>query len=290
MSKNILITGASGGFGKLTTLALLKKGYTVVASMRGVAGKNREAAAALREAGALIVEIDVTSDESVSTGVAHAIELAGGIDVVVNNAGIGVLGLQESFTTEDFQKLFDVNLFGVQRVNRAILPQLRENNKGLLLHVSSLLGRISLPFYGPYNASKWALEALAENYRVELSTFGVDVALVEPGGYATNFFGNVLRPSDNHRNNGYGDLAQGPEQLFTSFEQALANNPAQNPQDVADAIIGLIETPAGERPFRTTVDKMGMGDAVASYNEHLEQVTTGIYSAFGMEGMLELNA
>ena len=290
MSKNILITGASGGFGKLTTHALLKKGYTVVASMRGVAGKNKEAAAALREAGALIVEIDVTSDESVSTGVAQAIELAGGIDVVVNNAGIGVLGLQESFTTEDFQKLFDVNLFGVQRVNRAILPHLRENKKGFLIHVSSLLGRISLPFYGPYNASKWALEALAENYRVELSAFGVDVALVEPGGYATDFFGSLLRPSDGNRDNGYGELAQAPEQLFINFEQALANNPAQDPQNVADAIVGLIETPAGKRPFRTTVDKMGMGDAVAGYNEHLEQVTTGIYSAFGMEGMLELNA
>lgn len=290
MSQNILITGASGGFGQLTTRALLNKGYNVVASMRGVTGKNKATAQALKEAGAHIVEIDVTNDDSVNNGVAQAIELAGSIDVVINNAGIGVLGLQESFTPEDWQQLFDVNLFGVQRVNRAILPHLREKKNGLLIHVSSLLGRISLPFYGPYNASKWALEALVENYRVELSAFGVDVVMVEPGGYATDFFGNLLHPTDDSRDASYGDLAHGPKQLFTNFEQALANNPAQNPQDVANAIVNLIETPAGERPLRTTVDKMGMGDAIVGYNEHLEQVTTGIYSAFGMEGMLKLNA
>ena len=288
MSKKILITGASGGFGKLATLTLLKKGHTVVASMRGVQGKNKAAAAELQKAGAHVVEIDVTNDESVNQGVASAIELAGGLDVVVNNAGVGVLGLQENFTTADWQKLFDVNVFGVQRVNRAALPHLREQKSGLLIHVSSLLGRFTLPFYGPYNASKWALEALAENYRVELSSFGIDVSLVEPGGYATNFFDSLLKPSDTTRESGYGELAQAPLQLFNSFEQALASNPAQNPQDVADAIANLIDTPAGQRQFRTAVDNMGMGEPINGYNEHLEQITSGIYSSFGMEGMLQL--
>ena len=289
MSQQILITGSSSGFGKLTVNSLLQKGHTVVASMRGVDGKNKSNADELRAAGAHIVEIDVTNEKSVNTGVSKAIELAGGLDVVINNAGVGVLGLQETFTTEDFEKLFDINVFGVQRVNRAVLPHLRSKNSGLIIHVSSLLGRISLPFYGPYNASKWALEALAENYRVELSGFGVDVAIVEPGGYPTTFMDNLIRPSDTSRDESYGDFAQAPMQLFTNFEQALAGNPVQNPQDVADAIVGLIDTPAGQRQFRTVVDKMGMGDPINGYNDQLEQITSGVYNAFGMGDMLKLN-
>ncbi len=289
MSKKILITGASGGFGKLSTLTLLKKGHTVVASMREVQGKNSSVAAELKQAGAHIVEIDVIDDNSVNQGAASAIEQVNGLDVVINNAGVGVLGLQENFTPEDWQKLFDVNVMGVQRVNRAVLPHMRAQKSGLLIHISSLLGRITLPFFGPYNASKWALEALAENYRVELSSFGVDVCLVEPGGYPTNFFENVLTPSDATRDVSYGEFAQAPMQLSNSFEQAFANNPAQNPQDVADAIANLIDTPAGQRQFRTAVDNMGMSEPIKSYNEQLEQITAGIYGSFGMENMLKLN-
>ena len=173
MTCNILITGASSGFGKLTALTLLEKGHTVVGSMRGIAGKNRAAAEELQARGGHVVELDVTSDESVDQGVSDAIAKANGLDVVVNNAGVGVVGLQETFTPDDWQRLFDINVFGVQRVNRAVLPHLREKNAGLLVHVSSLLGRMTLPFYGPYNASKWAVEALAENYRTELSGFGI---------------------------------------------------------------------------------------------------------------------
>ncbi|MEM9120222.1 MAG: SDR family oxidoreductase [Cyanobacteria bacterium P01_F01_bin.56] len=284
MSNKILITGASGGFGKLMTLTLLEKGHTVVAAMRGPEGKNKAIADELTTAGAQIVEIDVTSDDSVKQGV----EAAGTLDVVINNAGVGVIGLQESFAPEDLQKLFDINVFGVQRVNRAVLPAMRERGAGLLIHISSLLGRMALPFYGPYNASKWALEALAENYRVELSGFGVDSCIVEPGGYPTSFMEALMKPSDWARNDTYGDFAEAPQSLFENFEQALANNPAQNPQDVADAVANLIETPAGQRRFRTVVDKMGMGDHIESYNEQLEQITSGIYNAFGMGDMLKL--
>ncbi|NQZ79206.1 MAG: SDR family oxidoreductase, partial [Ekhidna sp.] len=259
MSK-VLITGANGGFGALTVHTLLDQGHSVVATVRNPESKNKEAAETLSKAGAHIVNMDVTDDKSVEEGVAKTIELLGGLDVVVNNAGIGVLGIQEQFTTEDFQKLFEVNVFGVQRVNRAALPHLRKQGSGLLIHVSSLLGRIAFPFYGPYNASKWALEALAENYRVELSGFGVDSVLVEPGGYPTGFFDSLLKPSDRSQDEAYGDMVHAPQQAFESFEGALANNPAQDPQNVADAIVHLIETPAGERPARTVVDKMGMGD------------------------------
>ncbi len=288
MSQKVLITGASGGFGKLTVQALLENGHQVVGTMRSTKGKNEQVAKELMKFGAHLIEMDVTDDQSVEEGVAKAIELLGGLDVVINNAGVGVLGIIEHFTPEDYKRVFDVNVFGVQRVNRAALPHLRGQGSGLIIYVTSLLGRMTLPFYGPYNATKWALEAMAENYRTELSGFGVDSCIVEPGGYATGFMEALLTPSDHSRDESYGDLVHAPKASFEGFEQALASNPAQDPQDVADAITGLLDIPAGQRPLRTVVDKMGMGDPIQGYNDHLEQLTHGIYTAFGMDDMLEV--
>ncbi len=288
VSQRILITGANGGFGELTTRALLEAGHTVAASMRDPDGRNQSAAEALQAAGAHIVDIDVTSGDSVKSGVQAAIESAGGLDVLINNAGVGVMGLQENYTASDMQRLFDINVFGVQRMNRAVLPLFRKQASGLLLHVSSLLGRITIPFYGPYNSSKWALEALAENYRTELSAFGVDSCLVEPGGFPTSFVDRLMRPSDTTRDTEYGEFAEAPAAALAGFEAALAANPAQDPAIVAEAIVAVVETPAGERPFRTVVDKMGMGEPIEAYNQHLAEVTTGIYTAFGTSDMLKL--
>ncbi|MEM6818167.1 MAG: SDR family oxidoreductase [Pseudomonadota bacterium] len=288
MSQRILITGANGGFGELTTRALLDAGHRVIASMRDPEGRNRPAADALQSAGAHIVDIDVTNDDSVTSGVQAAVETVGGLDVLINNAGVGVMGLQENYTAEDMQRLFDINVFGVQRMNRAVLPLFRKQASGLLLHVSSLLGRITIPFYGPYNASKWALEALAENYRTELSAFGVDSCLVEPGGFPTTFIDRLMRPSDTSRDAEYGEFAGAPAAALSGFEESLAANPAQDPSIVADAIVELVGTPAGARPFRTVVDKMGMGEPIDAYNQHLAEVTLGIYTAFGTADMLKL--
>ena len=288
--KKVLVTGASGGFGRLTVLSLLNDGHQVTATMRAPEGKNSEVADELSQAGATVVEMDVTDDASVESGVTQAISQMSGLDVVVNNAGVGVLGMQEFFTPEDFVKLFDVNVVGVQRVTRAALPHLRNQGSGLLIHVSSLLGRIGLPFYGPYNASKWALEALAENYRMELSGFGIESVIVEPGGYPTTFMDALIRPSDTSREAQYGDFAHAPSAAFENFEGAMANNPDQKPQDVADAIVNLISMPVGEKPMRTVVDKMGMGDHLNPYNDQLDQIHHGIFSAFGMEQMLSVQS
>ena len=288
MAKKILITGASGGFGKLTVLTLLQKGHQVAASMRDINGKNKNVADELRKAGAKIIEIDVTDDTSVTNGVNSAISDLDGLDVLINNAGLGVLGMQEFFTPADFQKVFDINVFGVQRMNRAVVPYFREKKNGLIVYTSSLLGRIALPFYGAYQASKWALEALAENYRVELSGFGIENCIVEPGGYPTAFSDNLLRPSDNSRELGYGDFAKVPEAALHNFENVLKNNPQQNPQKVADAFAELIEKPKGDKSFRTAVDFIGMADHIQNYNEHLEQIMTGLYTNFGTQGMLSV--
>ncbi|MFN7489074.1 MAG: SDR family oxidoreductase [Chryseotalea sp.] len=286
MTQKILITGASGGFGKLTVKALIDKGHQVAAAMRDINGKNKAVATELSKAGAKIIELDVTNDQSVTNGVNKAITELGALDVLFNNAGVGTLGMQEFFTTSDYQRLFDVNVFGVQRMNRAVAPYFRKNRKGLIIYTSSLLGRIALPFYGPYQSSKWALEAMAENYRVELSSFGIENCIVEPGGYPTTFMENLLKPTDNSQTTSYGDFMKFPEQMFGNFENVLKNNPQQNPQRVADAIADLIDKPYGDKPFRTTVDFIGMGDHVQKYNEHLEEVMTGLYTNFGINGLL----
>ncbi|MDL5047673.1 SDR family oxidoreductase [Oscillatoria amoena NRMC-F 0135] len=288
MTQKILITGASGGFGNLTVKTLIDKGHKVAAAMRGINGKNKAVAEELGKAGAKIIELDVTNDQSVTNGVNKAIADLGGLDVLLNNAGVGTLGMQEFFTTSDYQRLFDVNVFGIQRMNRAVAPYFRKNRKGLIIYTSSLLGRIALPFYGPYQSSKWALEAMAENYRVELSSFGIENCIVEPGGYPTTFMENLLKPTDNSQTTSYGDFMKFPEQMFGNFENVLKSNPQQNPQRVADAIADLIEKPYGEKPFRTTVDFLGMGDHVQKYNEHLEQVMTGLYTNFGISGLLSV--
>lgn len=288
MAKKVLVTGSSAGFGYLTTLTLLSKGHQVAASMRGIEGKNKNMADELRKAGASVIEIDVTDDASVTNGVSKAVESLSGLDVLINNAGVGVLGMQEFFTTEDFKKLFEINVFGVQRMNRMVIPHFRKQEDGLIIYVSSLLGRIALPFYGPYQSSKWALEALAENYRVELSGFGVENCIVEPGGYPTKFADNLMRPSDKSREESYGDFAKVPEQVLHTFENILKNNPQQDPQKVADAIAELIQKPKGEKPFRLPIDFIGMSDMIQKYNEHLEQIMTDIYTNFGTQGMLNV--
>lgn len=288
MKKKILITGASGGFGKLTVLTLIQNGHQVVASMRDIGGRNKTVAAELRNAGAKVVELDVTNDPSVRNGVKAAIEELSGLDVLINNAGVGVLGMQEFFTTDDFQKVFDLNVFGVQRMNREVIPYFRKKQDGLIIYTSSLLGRISLPFYGTYQASKWALEALAENYRVELSCFGIENCIIEPGGYPTAFSEHLLKPSDLSREADYGDFAQVPEAVLHNFENVLKNNPQQDPQKVADAMVSLIEKPKGEKPFRTTVDFIGMADYIQKYNELLEQIMAELYTNFGTQGMLSV--
>jgi len=279
---NVLITGAAGGFGKLTVEALIKAGHKVAGTVRDVQGRNRKAAEELKTLGVHVVEMDVTDDGSVEKGITAALGKLGGFDVVINNAGVGVLGFQESFTPDDWRKIFEVNVFGVQRVSRAVLPHFKERGQGLFINISSLLGRIVVPFYGPYNASKWAVEALSENYRIELSQLGIETCIVEPGGYPTSFMGNLVQPGDPGRANTYGAIKDMPAGFFKAFEQALAGNPAQNPRDVAAAIVGLVGKPRGERPFRTIVDKMGMGDALGGYNGQHEQITQGIFNAFGI--------
>jgi Short-chain alcohol dehydrogenase of unknown specificity len=148
MSKTILITGASSGFGRDTAETLFRAGHTVYASMRGAQGKNREAAEALRKLGIKTVELDVSDDASVEAGVKKVLAEAGRIDVLVNNAGIMSAGVTEAFTAEQAKVIFDTNVIGLLRVTRAVLPSMRQKRDGLIINIGSVLGRVTFPSLG----------------------------------------------------------------------------------------------------------------------------------------------
>lgn len=284
----ILITGANSGFGKLIVAELLSAGHKVAGTVRDPKGRNAEAAAHLRALGAAVVDLDVTSTASVTAGVAEAERRLGGIEGLINNAGVGVHGLQENFSAEDFQYVFDINVFGPQRLIRAVLPQMRARGEGLILNVTSLLGRVTLPFYGPYNATKWALEAMSENYRVELSQFGVDVTIVEPGGFPTEFHGNLVLPTSTERDGGYGAMAAAPAAARQQMADFLAANPQQDPARVAEAVTAVVGAAPGRRPFRTEVDTVGMGELVKPMNQLSETNIAALFANFGMADLLTL--
>lgn len=288
MSATVLITGTSGGFGRLTTERLLARGHRVVATMREVGSRNARVAAALRAVGAIVIELDVTRDVSVDAAIAQALREIGPLDAVVNNAGVGVLGPQEAFSADDLMRVYDINVVGVHRVVRAVAPHFRSQGRGLIVNVSSLLGRITMPFYGPYNAAKWALEALSENYRAELSAQGIEVAIVEPGGFATTFADALLRPSDIERTAMLSSAMDAATQMLAGFTQLLQASPQQDPGLVADAMVALIEAPHGQRPFRTVVDRIGMAEVIEPYNAALEDTTRTLYRSMHMEHLLSV--
>ena len=289
MKHKILVTGASGAFGSLACIQLAENGHQVVGTMRSTSGKNEAIANDLKSKGVALVEMDVTNEGNVNAGVKSAIELMDGLDTIFNNAGIGANGILECFTADDIQKMFDVNVFGVQRVMRAVLPHLRQQGQGTIIHTSSCIGRVTTPFLASYSASKYALESLAEGYRAELSGFGIESCIIEPGGFPTGFMGGMLTPSDTERMNLYGEMASLPETSLNGYVAYLESIPEQRPERVAEAVVDLINTPFSEKPFRTVVDFSGLKEPIEAYNKALEQTTKQIYTGNGITDLLRLN-
>jgi NAD(P)-dependent dehydrogenase (short-subunit alcohol dehydrogenase family) len=286
----VMITGIAGGFGRPTALALLERGHAVAGSVRNRAGLNASTVTQLEAAGARIVEMDVTDSASTDAGVAQAIAALDGLDVLFNNAGVGSYGIQELMSPEDMTRVFDVNVTGVQRVMRAALPTLRAQGRGTVLYTSSLIGRIATPFYGIYSASKWALEAIVECYRTELSGFGIESCIIEPGAMPTAFFDGMVAPNDPDREAGYGAFAQVPAMLAAGLAQMLDATPDQRPERIAEAVVALLEISFGQKPFRTVVDHTGVGPEIERYNDVLHDVTRRVLTNFGIAQMLDLNA
>jgi NADP-dependent 3-hydroxy acid dehydrogenase YdfG len=279
MSKTILITGTSSGFGRDTAETLHRAGHTVYASMRGLQNKNREAAEALRKLGIKTVELDVSDDTSVEAGVKTVLAEAGEIDVLVNNAGIASAGVTEAFTTEQAKAIFDTNVIGLLRVTRAVLPSMREQHDGLIINIGSILGRVTFPFVGIYGASKFAVEALTDSLRYELSQLGVEVVEVQPSGYPTNFFTNLQTPTGIDVAESYGEVGRIPGAMVTSLTASFDGKDAPNPHDVADAIAKLVGQAKGSRAVRTVVGAPYGSDKA---NDGVAPVQAQVVEALGL--------
>jgi len=280
----VLITGASSGFGRLIAETLARKNYRVFATMRNVNGRNAAAAREIRELAEgqslalYALGLDVTDDASVDRAVSEVTAKCGRLDVLVNNAGYGIMDLAESVTLAQAQRQFDTNFFGVLRMNRAVLPVMKRHGSGLLLHVSSGAGRLVIPGMGLYCASKFAMEALAEVYRYELASQGIDSVVIEPGAYATPIMEKLERGEDPGRKTGYGEMAQVPEKL-----QAKIGSSRANPQEIADAVLQIIETPPGQRPMRYRVGPGGPG--VQRINALTDEIQGQLLEAFGITAL-----
>jgi NAD(P)-dependent dehydrogenase (short-subunit alcohol dehydrogenase family) len=277
----VLVTGTSSGFGRLIAETLARKNFQVFATMRNVKGRNAGAAReiaelAKRETLSLQTqELDVTDDDSVESAVSKVVLQCGRIDVLVNNAGFGIMDLAETVTMAQAQRQFDTNFFGVLRMNRAVLPAMKRQGSGLLLHVSSGAGRLAIPGMGLYCASKFAMEALAETYRYELASQGIDSVLIEPGAYATPIMERLERGEDPSRKIGYGEMAEIPEKI-----QAKIGTSRANPQEIADIVLQIIETPAGQRQLRYRVGPGGPG--VQRINAVTDEVQVQLLEAFNI--------
>jgi len=280
----VLITGASSGFGRLIAETLARKDYRAFATMRDIKGRNatvaREIAELAKQESLSLqtLELDVTNDTSVERAVSKVVLECGRIDVLVNNAGFGIMDLAETVTTAQAQRQLDTNFFGVLRMNRAVLPAMKRQASGLLLHVSSGAGRLAIPGMGLYCASKFAMEALAEVYRYELASQGIDSVILEPGAHATPILGKLEKGEDPARKAGYGEMAQVPENL-----KAMVASSRANPQDIADAVLQIIETPAGQRQLRYRIGPGGPG--VQRINALTDEIQEQMLEAFGITAL-----
>src|ERR1700712_5659521 len=188
MKKTVLITGASSGFGKMAAKLFHTNDWNVIATMRSPEKETELAALS----NVFISKLDVTDKLSIHNAVAAGIEKFGKIDVLVNNAGYGALGALEAATEEEIKKQFDVNLFGLIAVTQAVLPGMRQQKSGTIINVSSIGGRVTFPFCSLYHATKFAVEGLTESMQYELNPLGINLKIVEPGGYKTEFAGRSM--------------------------------------------------------------------------------------------------
>ena len=262
MSKTVIVTGASSGFGALTVRALADAGHTVYAGMRSIETRNQQAAtdaqayAAKHRVDLRPVEMDVTDQTSVDAAVARMLVMSGRIDVVVHNAGHLVLGPAEAFRPDQLAASYDVNVLSTQRVNRAVLPHLRDQRDGLLVWVGSSSARGGTPPYlAPYFAAKAAMDAMAVSYAAEVARFGIDTSIVVPGSFTagTRHFANAGHAADT-------DVASAYESQYAGLMDQVAKRLAaltpsdQDPTEVARAVVRLVDAPKGRRPFRVHID------------------------------------
>jgi NAD(P)-dependent dehydrogenase (short-subunit alcohol dehydrogenase family) len=231
MSKVVLITGASSGMGKLSASYLAQNGYIVYAGTR-----DQNPTSSVENL--TNIYLDVTKTQSIKSAVALVMENEGKIDVLVNNAGYGLLATVEDGTDEEIFNQFDVNVFGLIKTTREVLPHMREAKSGVIINISSFLGKMGLPLLSHYNASKYAVEGIVDSLRFETLPFNIRVHSIQSGLFSTNFVkkGLVVNAKTTSEDSPYKELVS---HFVPIVAQAI--NEGANPQPIADAIKDIIE-------------------------------------------------
>ena len=295
-SKVIVVTGASSGFGAMSVRAMGRSGHTVYAGMRGTTDHNVSAVADLdadaKSAGVDLraTEMDVSDQDSVDKSIDQIIAECGRVDVIVHNAGHMVLGPAEAFTPEQLASVYDTNVLGAQRVNRAALPHLRAQQSGLVVWVGSSSTRGGCPpFLGPYFAAKAAEDALAVSYAGELIRFGIETTIVVPGAFTsgTNHFANAGTPEDSERADAYTEQYG---KLRDELPDRLGSlvPPDAEASEVATEIARIVNLPDGQRPFRIHIDPSRDGSEVVS--AVADRIRVEFYHRVGIEDLLAPNS
>jgi NAD(P)-dependent dehydrogenase (short-subunit alcohol dehydrogenase family) len=291
--KNVIITGASSGFGKLSALTLARKGFKVWATMRNLNEQNKEnkeellAIAKSESLRIEVIDLDVTNQESVNKAIKIVIETDGKIDTVVNNAGLMYVGIAEAYSMEQVKYQFDVNFYGVLRTVNAVLPHMRKQKNGLIINVTSVAGRLNFPHFSIYGASKHALESYSESLSYEVAPFGVEVKIVEPGPFGgTNLLYSGPKEANTEIFDAYGEHKNTPKTILNNLNNFYKSDDALDPQIVADAIAKLIETPKGKKGMRVV---SGLDYGTIDLNERLSKVQTKLVESLEMGHLLEVN-
>ncbi|MDG1729850.1 MAG: SDR family oxidoreductase [Algibacter sp.] len=283
--KNIIITGSSSGFGLKAAKDFADKGYQVFATMRNPEGKNAEKKADLEGYSnhIKVVDMDVTKEASVKEAMNSILSQAEHIDILINNAGIMYIGITEAYSVEQAKWQMETNYYGAIRTMQAVLPTMRKSSTGLIINTSSLVGRMSPPFFGTYTATKHALEGYSQALRYEVSPFGVDIVMVEPGPFGTGLLASGQAPLHSEVLDSYGELAVVPTAMGENFAQMLQSQDAPDPQWVVDAYLKLAEMPFGSRPTRTVV---GITWGVDEINELTQPIQDRVLKEMQLENVL----
>lgn len=252
---SILLTGCSSGFGRLGAEHYARLGAKVFATMRNLPrpeATELETLAKTENLDISVVEIDVTKDDQVEAGVVAALKAAGGqLDVLINNAGIAVSGPIEAQDMAATKLIFETNVFGAQRMIRAVLPAMRAAGQGQIFNVTSQLGRVIIPGFGQYSPTKFALEALSEQLAYEVASHGIEVTIIQPGGYPTQIWAKQVAPSTALKNRLPEDILNAYPQLTAGMDvERVGAGGDADPMDIPNAIAKTIAMPKGSRPLR----------------------------------------
>ena len=246
--ETVLITGGTDGLGRATAVLLAEQGYRVFVTGRNPA--RRDALTALARERSLpieAIEMDVCDDASVDHGVSEVERRAQPIDVLINNAGIGFVAVVEELRLDDFRRQFETNFFGVLRVTQRVLPAMRARRRGRIINMSSIAGKISIPLFGAYSGSKFALEGMSDALRFELRPFGIHVVLIEPGYIPTGFQAMAGELSSLYRQN----AASPYRSIYDNYHAArkkMAEGIRDTPEDCARVVLRAVrDTPPRPR-------------------------------------------